>query len=89
MMTTTLAIPDKETAIIRYYNATNNVAVDSISEIPFEFLAVISEIPYKELCRPFIIADLRDGLTQRQIARKYRLPHHIIRRIGLQNGQCK
>ena len=80
---------DKQAAILRFYNATAETEVQVVTDIPAERYHVLASMSYKELCKPFVIKDIKAGHSRGQIMQKYRLSASTVRYIGFQLGILK
>lgn len=78
-----------EHIIVLFYNSMSGRAASTIEEVPSLQIKIIASFEYEELARPFIIADLRKGLTQVQISHKYDVTRAVVRGIGKKIGIYK
>lgn len=79
--------PTKRTvAVIRFYNHLTDQEIQDITEIPESRLLILTDIPYIEMCKPFIIRDLGKGLSRAFLSERYGISEAVIRRIGFEAG---
>lgn len=52
-------------------------------------LELLSNYSHVEACRPFVVIDLRNGVTRSVILDRYCLKEHELRRIGIDAGIYK
>lgn len=68
--------------IVRFYNRLTCVPVEHIEQIPPGPLEILAHLDYQCIIEPMIAADLRRGLSQRFVARRYGVTHHRVYSVG-------
>lgn len=69
-------------AIIRFYNYLTDSDAMLLNDIPQEKLLFLSCLSMEQLCKPFVVACIQEGLSIRQISIKYGISVHTVRGIG-------
>lgn len=72
-------------AMIRYYNYLTGKDVIALSEMSEDSIMFLSCFSLAELCRPFVVACIQQGMSIKQISIKYGLSVHVVRGIGRKN----
>lgn len=75
-----------EKYLVKFYVSITADPVDRVEQIPAESLKVLKWLEYEDLIKPFIVADLKKGLSRNQIHIKYKVPVSFARFLGEKAG---
>ena len=67
--------------IVRFYNLVAQAEAETTDDIPDESLNALYCLTYLDHCRPFIVQDVKKGLSQDFIANRYKVSRSSVRVI--------
>ncbi len=72
--------------LLKFVNAISGNEYDKISDIPDEVYSLVKNYDYITIIIPFVLKDMRTGLSINQLKIKYNIRYATVRTIGRQAG---
>lgn len=75
-----------EAILVRFYNAVSGQDAEKLEDLPGEALRALSYINPNEMAAPFIIKELEQGKSPKQVGITFQIPRGTVRGIGRKYG---
>jgi len=72
--------------LIKFVNLIRESEYESISEIPEEIYSFVKDYDYLTIVTPFVLHDMRNGMSINQLKIKYSIGYATVRTIGRRAG---